>query len=459
MADGNMDLFPEAELDTPRSVLYHLPLEGCGTSHQESLLSYFHRLARAHNVHVVDLLQKVVVPRTDIRGAWFTSRFSSAYIKTANGYVKYAQQLVDALEALTLRSELRHGTFLPWLPLVDPHGGALLHPRPRWCPSCIAEQLESSGTVRFPLIWSCAAVEHCAVHLSALHARCPWCEAPQLFLSDLVSMGRCTSCKAVLGRRDGLWDKRPTARQRFLLDGAAAMVEASTGAERHAHPVFFSRALSGLMEAYFGGSINKFEKALGVSKQTAEAWIKGSARPRFGTFLEICYRLDVPPLRLLSADFEPSMHGGQIRRSDTVVAGRPKQVSAEQRVGLKADVERIVGEGRYATAKEVAAKNGLSALRFKYAERETFDRLVEHSSSVRHARSEAKLAAKCDRAREVVRGLFSVTTHLTRGGVGKAIQAAGLCMLHPEVRRAALDELRRLRELSLSASASDHLTS
>ena len=121
-------------------------------------------------------------------------------------------------------------------------------------------------------------------------------------------------------------------------------------------------------------------------------------------------------------------------------------MSAEQRAALMAEVEQIVNEGRYATAKDVAAKHGLSALRFKYGARETFDRLVCHSRSVRRARSEAKHEAQRALARKTVRQLFAVSTYLTRRSVNEAIEAAGLSMLSPTVRHAALAELQRLRE-------------
>jgi len=446
MDDDTLDLFPPAsEPGIPRSVLYRLPLSGVGTPQQESLLSYLHRLARAHRVRTADLLQRIVVPRTTIRSVWFSSGFNGTYSKTANGYAKYAEELVDALGELTQVVDIRMSTFLPWLPLLDPHAGTLLHRKPRWCPSCVAEQLETSDCVHHQLLWSCSAVSHCAVHLCELAHHCPSCGAEQLFLSDAVSLGRCTACKAVLGRRDALWSGTLNPRERFYLDSVAAMVAANPRAEWHAQQALFARAIFGLTEAYFGGSMYRFEEAIGVAKRTGRNWMRSATRPQLKMLLEVCYRLDVPPLQLLSAEFVPALHGGEIRCEENIPSARPIPLSADQWAAVRAEVEEIIYERRCVKTKDFAAKHGLNRLRFKYGARETYDRLVEHCRALKSAATVARLEAKRLLAIEVVRRQYALSSRLTRRGVGEVLKAAGLSMLDPMLRRTALGELQELR--------------
>jgi hypothetical protein len=243
------DLFDDVAMP-PRSDLYRLPLEGRGTCRQESLLSYLHRLARAHNVAPMDLVVRHVVPACSIRGAQYGFSFSNIRVRTADGYVKYARELMQALTSLTCAENLADGTFLHWESLLDPHGGGLLHPLRRWCPSCVAEATDAGDVVSYDLLWSSYVVDHCAIHLTALVWNCPSCDAKQPFLSQSSSYGRCHACRGLLGRRGGLWDGGEiTPRARFNLDSMAAMVSLGAEATQLARPNSLARAIQGLADA------------------------------------------------------------------------------------------------------------------------------------------------------------------------------------------------------------------
>jgi hypothetical protein len=441
-----LDLFNDAIEMPPRSRLFSLQLEGRGTCRQESMLSYLHRLARAHGVPPMVLITHSVVPVCSIEGARFPFSFSKSGIRTADGCVKYARELVQALTLLTRAEGLADGTFLHWEPLLDPHGGGLLHPKRRWCPSCLADANDAGEAVCYDLLWSSDAVDYCAIHLTRLASNCPSCGDAQPFLNESLSFGRCHACGDPLGRREGLWEEAPiTAQARFNVDAVAAMVSAGAGAQGLANVRSMVRALRGLIDAYFGGSPLRFEEALGLPRNTS-GWFSGAARPRLKSVLDLCFRVGVLPTDLLSPSFEPRMHGGKFRCGTRPAARIVKGISDERRVELVRFVDGLIASDSDLNIKEAVAKCGTTKGHFKYYLPETFQRLADHVKAKRTFRKKARIDAKCAEAAEIARQLFAESTHVPRRRLDHALARVGLSIRSPSVRKAAFSELRRLRE-------------
>src|SRR5260370_32698668 len=101
----------------PRSVLYALQPMGMGTPSVESLSSYITRLAEVHCAFSGLLVQKVIVPL--VPGYSPTVRQHGLFRESGerstlmNGAGLPALYAVQALEALTKRTDLRSLTLLP----------------------------------------------------------------------------------------------------------------------------------------------------------------------------------------------------------------------------------------------------------------------------------------------------------------------------------------------------------
>ncbi|WP_290645047.1 hypothetical protein, partial [Aquabacterium sp.] len=112
MPERCLDLFEADDFPLPtRSKLYCLPLLDDGGGAQESLLNYVHRLAREHQLRVMDLLVKVVLPETSVTVHHGRFRFARTDSRTVNGYGKYSEELTAALKRLTLNKQLDRATF------------------------------------------------------------------------------------------------------------------------------------------------------------------------------------------------------------------------------------------------------------------------------------------------------------------------------------------------------------
>ncbi len=194
--------------DTPvipeRSLLFHLEPIGVGTPDVESLTSYFKRLALAHSVSLSKLIKYEIAPLIGQKKQLTnSSNYRQGILlgknsKSLNGTGKLATVLVEVLEALTRRNDLRFLTMLPWgnvLPILD-----LLRPVRAWCPACYEEQKLTQKVVYEPLIWTLSAVRVCPLHHQHLETRCPHCYCSPSLLAWHSLPGYCSLCRGWLGR-------------------------------------------------------------------------------------------------------------------------------------------------------------------------------------------------------------------------------------------------------------------
>ncbi|MGK7956010.1 MAG: TniQ family protein, partial [Crocosphaera sp.] len=146
---------------SPRSRLFHLVPIGIGTPHVESLTSYVSRLAVAHSVPPGTLLAIEIGPLVKTNYLPNTRSMVAIYgqdsVRALNGTRRNAAQLVQALETLTLRTELRCLTMLPWRE-VFPVRGLLKHFQ-AWCPLSLEEWLEKREVIYLPLLWTLNVVK------------------------------------------------------------------------------------------------------------------------------------------------------------------------------------------------------------------------------------------------------------------------------------------------------------
>lgn len=449
MSDLTYDLFADeakAPALPPRSTLYHCLVIDEGTSMQESLLNYLHRLAREHQIRVMDLLVQVVLPRTNVSIHYGRFRFATEYARTINGYGKYASQVSAALMDLTCVTNLQSSTFLHWSGLFDGKGAGLLHPTRTWCPDCLVEAESAGEPHNFPLLWSCSSVTHCPVHMCELQSRCVKCNAPQQPICDSAFYGRCVVCGTSLGWRSGLFAAhRLPVRQHFITKGVGAMIAMGPRAVECATTERFSAGIRRIAEITHDGSYRRLASSLKINPTVMAGWVRLSKRPRMDTFLEVCYRLGIDPVDLLQEHLpssEPRLRPGSLPLS------RPShKLSAERLRAVEAEIHRIVHkDGSPTPLSELAKAFGTSPGHLKYQLPDACKRLREYNAIVGRLISEAKREERMRRARLIARDLFAQVTHLPRRRIATALAAQGLNIQCPDTRRAAYDEIRRLNE-------------
>lgn len=170
-----------------RSRLISLRPEGVGTPNAESAPIYITRLAKEHSVLPSDLLNREILELS-------AGSALNAWIRN-NGL--RVQQVIDSLEAKTLRDDIRCLTMLPYSPLL----GKNIGPRAfrAWCPECLQEMKNNKKVVYELLAWSLSVVTCCPVHKVPLQAECNICESR--VSADVINLvpGVCRICRNWLG--------------------------------------------------------------------------------------------------------------------------------------------------------------------------------------------------------------------------------------------------------------------
>lgn len=447
MSEFDHDLFEDEsayELP-PRSQLFHLKPIGSCTAQQESLLNFVHRLARAHQLRVMDLVTKLILPRTDIQIHAGRNRFQGEYSRTINGYSKYAFEFVASLSQLTQVDDLQAATFLPWRHMLDGKGSGLLRKTRSWCPECIAEAEASGEPPPFPLLWTCLSINHCIVHMCAMETECLRCGASQRPINDTASYGRCCECGTSLGWRSSVFKPVSIDEQdRFNARALSEMIKLGSAAEAIATPQNLARAISQVADISQTGSLYKLERAIKTGRGSLSSWANLSNKPGLKFLLEVCYRIGVTPLELLR---EGSQLEPRIRTAEPATTRSKNSFGPDQLRALEADIFRIIqSDTEYVDAQVLARRHGTTFGLLKYRLPETYELLRSHRCRVRAKRKQEKIDAKIKTSREVVRELFLQSTNVPRTRLAIALKARGLDVRSPEVRAAAFDELEKLRE-------------
>lgn len=192
------------EVRQPSRLFYLEPI-GVGTPFTESLSSYLCRLAQEHCVTPQKLIMGEIAPLLmgDKHGSEMLSKnvstiFGNSDGKPAlNGMREMTKSLVDALEKLTLRQNLKFLSCLTWKGIIKER--ELFRQNKAWCPQCFEQWKQEEKAIYEPLIWSFKDVHFCPQHQCQLIESCPNCGSSLKMIANSLQLGFCYRCKAWLG--------------------------------------------------------------------------------------------------------------------------------------------------------------------------------------------------------------------------------------------------------------------
>ncbi len=191
-----------------RSLLYSLEPIEVGTPDTESISSYLTRLAQEHCLPLKKLVMGEIAPgilgdryQPEMLSKNVSTLFGNSDAKPAiNGMRDMTRSLVNALEQLTLRQDLRYLSCLTYQGVIKDR--SLFHQHKAWCPQCFEQWRQEKQTIYEPLLWSFKDVNYCLQHNCQLSDRCPHCDSTQKAIANHSRLGYCDRCKQWLGDRD-----------------------------------------------------------------------------------------------------------------------------------------------------------------------------------------------------------------------------------------------------------------
>ncbi|MGG6270909.1 TniQ family protein [Leptolyngbya sp. AN03gr2] len=307
------ELWSCGKFDIPqRSTLFNIQPVGLRTASVESLISYVMRLSNEHCLHPSDLMFQMVFPLFKNGETICKHKAFSNKIETLNGFRSRAKELVDSLETLSLRQDLKFLTLLPLSELFSGTNEKVFHTRRTWCSSCLEEFRSSGTTVYEKLIWSFRQVEICLEHQEFLSHKCPHCDSEMASLMGHSRAGYCSRCQKWLGISKSLKVKKCDEREPDLLwkmyaaDNIGRLIACSFQLELSLTQVNVTSAISDCINQISGGNKEAFCRLVGIPRKALTERLRNSTPPNFSRILLICYRLQVPILDFLTGKFDNS---------------------------------------------------------------------------------------------------------------------------------------------------------
>ena len=192
------------DIRQPTHLFFVEPI-GIGTSNTESLSSYLFRLAQEHCVTPQKLIMGEIAPlimgdnyHSEMIAKNVNTIFGNSDAKPAiNGMRDMTRSLVDALEILTLRQDLKFLSCLTWKGMIRDRG--LFRQNRAWCPKCFEQWRQEKKPIYEPLLWSFKDVNFCPQHHCLLCYHCPHCNSSLKAITNSVQLGFCSRCKSWLG--------------------------------------------------------------------------------------------------------------------------------------------------------------------------------------------------------------------------------------------------------------------
>lgn len=447
-----LDLFETPEPIIPsRSRLISQDPREPNSAKCEALISYLTRLAGAHVVRPNVLVKEIIIPLTEIRMDNYSANFNARYARTINSYTKYAEEVSQALETLTLQPNLKNLTLLPWGELLDPKGARLLRDHVGVCDKCIDELDGTEDGIYYPLIWYLRPARICSKHQRWLRETCPACGANQNFVAHHAMLGYCTHCGGWLGTPAKVQDE-PTdctatisARDQFMALALEQMIAHNECAIQFATHERFVDRLDLYAKSLTNGNMNAFEIRLGFQKNVVVNWIKKNSRPRIDMFLELCFRLGQMPAEFLTAEI-PRDFASRIGYFQKVHAIPRTKMTDDERAAMKRKLEEILGCPDAPTQLAVAEMLGINRRYLNHHFPELASQISDKHKRVTSERTEKKRAHKVKTAKAVTETMLNELRPISNRKIGAALRNEGLILADPETRRAVrevIDEYTR----------------
>lgn len=393
-----------------------LPLQpiGLGTGDVEALSSYLVRIANAHWVSPTRLYLELIEKHD--------GRRVRPLKPTAglDGYCNSAHWLTDAISAFSpLAVNFRELSCLRWKGVVSKRQHGVMAERMRWCVLCYRDMQQKDIPVHNKLLWSIKAVEVCHHHRVRLNTTCSSCgRRPCLNRSNSIS-GLCSYCGLNLA------DQSPEKRlsgghlDSIMWKARAVYDFLQLTHDREPRRKEFEKSLELVVAKVGGGYEKQAARQLNLPEWTLKEWRRKGYRPNLTTFLEFCYRIDVPPGRFF--DKTAQLIIGPHRCHPKVKSYCSGRMSQERFNLIRRRLEVLIASGEdLGTASDVATRLGITLGVFSKRFPAEQQIVVQRSRARRAKEKVERDLSRCKRveawARELVsHGVYPSHRQIKRG--------------------------------------------
>lgn len=277
------------------------PLEprGWGTKYIEAFTGYWSRLAETQWMSTHHFNKHVMLPNISPE---FNNplHISPRSMFPCNGYGRMALRAVSGLNAASGLFDSKFLTFIPWKPVINPQGNSLVRRHLNWCTCCWKNDEATGRRPYLRLSWVSPLVEACTVHNRSLQSSCPHCGRVQDVLAWFPRIWICQACGGKLHNQDlGKALSETASAERFWVARAIeALIEKTCGQSLSIPSNGLKKAIELIVNKHFDGNYSRMARSLNLKRHVVRSW-SGKTRPGLPVLLDFCYRIDIPPDKLL----------------------------------------------------------------------------------------------------------------------------------------------------------------
>lgn len=280
--------------------IYPIQPIGFGTGQVECLTGLTLRLAQKHSMLTIPFYKHALKP-VILSSHSHVNFTTSAYLYSVNGYGKYAQMVSSAITKSIGNFNTTYLTALPWKDIFDKSGHSLVKNHLVWCNHCWHKDIDHHNEPYVRLAWVLEPVHVCPHHLQPLNSVCPNCNQKQHVLSPIPRPWICYKCGHTLYKKTNCKTKNITfpGKYYWIASAIEKFIEKISNQSLELKPNSLSNALQGMVNSYSSGSYKVFSEQTQLHHRYLREWALNIRRPTFEMFIELCYRMTIPPDVLL----------------------------------------------------------------------------------------------------------------------------------------------------------------
>jgi len=248
----------------------------------------------------------------------------------------------------------------------------------------------------------------CPQHRRRLEEQCPHCQKSQSVIAvNKTQPGNCTQCQRWLGTPpagDEI-DEELFDWQQWVMHAIGELHQAATSSG----PLPWANVSLGLATCVKTvGRVNRIARLADLSDSAFSLWLHGKRLPSFKRFLELCYVLDISPLRLMTA--KPADLKKTMRAPRTYRQPRPREdVPARVDRGRTREVLQAVLNDQEASlsVSQVAHRLGLGGTTLRGLFPQECALITARYQAARAERAKQKSAQTYEEVRQVTMALHA----------------------------------------------------
>jgi len=337
------ELLPEDSVKSPLPKLRDLGPLGLGSGQVESLTSYITRLAESHWMASTRFVASVLIDYIP-KDLGFDMKQTSSTYYMSNGYGVYAKRLASAISHSNIGVHGEYLTFLPWGKAFDSKGHGLVENHLCWCKSCWREDVSQGNSPYVRLAWQSSQVKVCTKHNERLEEFCPHCGKGQMVLPSIPRAWICQKCGHDLYVGRGGRRLKPANNELlyWTADAVEKLVTRTCGMMEEIPENRIEEVLRLICEKEFQGDSLRMSKALKVNHQNLKNIMLGNRLPTLYVFMDLAYRLGVPPDQLLIDYEQPIVDLREYRLKEQRYFVKMSKLSHLKIQKIKAELTRIL---------------------------------------------------------------------------------------------------------------------